>query len=224
LGLLILSFCVVCGVATASNFSFTGTFTADDQLELFMFTAPTATTLVQTWGYAGGTNAASMSIPEGGFDPVLSVFDATGGLTSSSPLVAVNDTGGPDCNYNPAPCVEEDSVTGNAWDALITLSTLTPGDTYVLVLTEADNEPSGATFGDGFTEEGNGNFTASEFGCGGTQFCDATPDQRTGNWAVDILGVGTASDITPVPEPGSILLLAGGLAGMALLRRRGKRI
>lgn len=206
------------GTASAGTVSFTGTFSADDQLEIFLFTAPSASFFAETWSYAGGVNSAGETVPAGGFDPVLSLFDASGGLTASSPLVAENDD-------NPAASV--DPTTGNAFDSLLSISTLNPGGTYALVLSEYDNLPYGPTYGAGFSQSGQGNFTAAEFGCGGTApFCDVTPAQRTGGWAVDISGVSSAVDASAsggVPEPGSIMLLSVGLAGLTLLRRRGKR-
>jgi len=207
--------CLAGSMAQGSSFSFAGTFTQDDQLELFQFTAPSTSVTLQTWGYAGGTNAASSVIPAGGFDPVLSLFNATGGLTASSPLIATNDDG---------TGVAVDPLTGNAFDSLLVLTTLIAGDTYVLVLSQSDNLAFGPTYGDGFSQTGNGNFTAGEFGCGGTApFCDSSAAQRNGNWAVDIVGVGAASDTTNgnAPEPGSLLLFAAGLSGLAWgLRRR----
>lgn len=205
------------GVASGSSISFTGTFTTDDQLEIFLFTAPSASFVAQTLSYAGGTNAGGLPIPAGGFDPVLSVFNATGGLTASSPLIGSNDDG----------AVLTDPTTGNAFDAVLAISTLNAGGTYALILSESDSLPNGPTYGDGFSQSGNGNFTAAEFGCGGTApFCDATPAQRDGSWAVDIIGVRAASDISAggTPEPGSILLLSAGLAGLALLRRRREQL
>jgi hypothetical protein len=202
----------------AAGFSFTGTFAQDDQLELFQFTAPSASVTLRTWSYASGTNAAGNFIAAGGFDPVLSLFNATGGLTGSSPLIASNDDG---------IGVAVDPVTGNGFDSLLSLTSLLAGDTYVLVLSQYDNLAFGPTYGDGFSQVGNGNFTAGEFGCGGTApFCDSTPAQRNGNWAVDIVGVGAASDITnsSAPEPGSFLLLAAGVLGLALARTRAKHL
>jgi len=218
-GFWIVAFCLSIGVAAAGNFSFTGTFFQDDQLQVFQFTAPSASTLLRTWGYAGGTNFDGNLILPGGFDPILSVFDATGGLVSSSPLI--------DYNYD-GPGVATDG--GNAFDSLLLLTALNPGGTYILILSQNDNSANGSTYGDGFGRSGQGNFTAGAFGCGGTDpFCDLSTAQRNGNWAVDIGGVQSATDITNpggsgVPEPGTILLLATGLSSLALLGRRRKQV
>lgn len=202
------------GAASAASFSFTGTFTQDDQLEIFQFTAPSSSVTLLTWGYAGGTNANGQVIPAGGFDPVLSLFDASGGLISSSPLVATNNDGA---------SVAIDPSTGNGFDSFLNLTTLA-GSTYILVLSQSDNLANGPDYGGGFSQQGAGNFTSGEFGCGGVSFCDATPAQRNGNWAVDILGVGEATDLSAstVPEPGSTMLLLTGIAGLGFLRQ-GKR-
>jgi hypothetical protein len=117
--------------------------------------------------------------------------------------------------------VSADPVTASAWDALIVLNGLNPGGTYALVLTESDNFANGPDFGSGFVQTGQGNFTPVEFPCGGPAFCDSNLAQRNGKWAVDIDNVGSAFDAN-IPEPGSILLLASGLTGLVLLRRRGK--
>jgi hypothetical protein len=208
-------------VATAGSlsFSFTGVFTQDDQLQIFTFTAPTDTTVVRTWSYAGGINFAGAAIDPGGFDPVLSVFDATGGLVGSSLLLASNDDGIDQCPTNAPNCVSPDPSTGAAFDSLLVLSGLDPGGQYALVLSESDNLPAGPDYGSGFSQTGQGNFTATEFPCGGPTFCDANLAQRNGAWAVDILNVGAASG---VPEPGSNLLVVAGLGVLELFRRRRK--
>jgi hypothetical protein len=205
-----LCLCLSAGVASANSFSFTGNFFQDDQLATFLFTAPSTSVTVRTWSYAGGTNAAGQLIAPGGFDPVLSVFDATGGLTPTSLLIGFNNDGAG---------VAAD--VGNSFDSLLSLTALSPGGTYALVLSQNDNLPS-VTFGSGFLRVGQGNFTPSAFGCVGISFCDSGFDQRDGSWAVDITGVGSASlaGATTTPEAASISLLAAGIAGLAVLRRR----
>lgn len=219
IGLLALVSCLFTGMATAASFSFTGQLTQDDQFQVFLFTAPSTNVLLRTWGYAGGVNGAGSTILAGGFDPVLSLFDATGGLSAGSLLVDSNNDGAG---------VATDLITGNAFDSLLHLTTLNIGHTYALVLTQNDNLANGPTYGDGFTRTGQGNFTAGAFGCiGRNPFCDATPAQRNGSWAVDISGVGSASlngGTGAVPEPGSMLLLFTGAGALALLRRRRARV
>jgi hypothetical protein len=206
------------GVAAAGNFSYTGAFSQDDDLQVFLFTAPSSSTVVRTWSYAGGTNAAGQVILPGGFDPILSVFDATGGLVASSLLVDSNNDG---------TGVDTDPVTGSASDSLLLLNALNPGGIYALILTQNDNTANGPDYGSGFNRDGQGNFTAGAFGCPGTDpFCDPAILQRNGQWAVDILGVDDATEVTgagTVPEPGTTLLLFTGLSSLVLLGRRKRR-
>jgi hypothetical protein len=206
--------CVSAGVAGAATFSFAGTFTHDDQLTVFLFTAPSASVTVRTWSYAGGTDAAGLPVVAGGFDPILSVFDATGGLTAGSLLLGANNDG-----------VGVAADLGNAFDSLLVIPGLSAGGTYAVVLSQNDNSANGPVFGSGFARDGQGNFTPNAFGCLGTSFCDVAANQRNGNWEVDILGVGSASiqGAATTPEPTSILLSAAGIAGLALRRRRAAR-
>ena len=54
--------------ANADNFSFTGSFTNDSNVQLFNFSvAATSSITLRTFSYAGGTNSAGTVIPEGGF-------------------------------------------------------------------------------------------------------------------------------------------------------------
>jgi hypothetical protein len=207
--LLVAALALCAGQAFGASFSFTGAFSTDDQLQQFTFIlSGTSTVTLRTWSYAGGTNQASMVIPRGGFDPWLSLYNSSGNLLQSVD------------NFNP-PCgpVATDSVTGACFDSFISQS-LGMG-TYTLILSQSDNGPAGTTLADGFTNTGNPTFTAG-FGCSNGQFCDSTTDNRTGNWAVDIDNV--TSVPTGVPEPGTVVLLASGLAAMVALRRRKVRI
>ena len=190
-----------------ANLSFTGSFSTDDQLKQFTFTlSGTATVTLRTWSYAGGTNSASMVIPRGGFDPWLALYNSSGTLLQS----VDNGT----CMQ-----VGTDSVTGACFDSFI-MQSLGMG-MYTLMLSQSDNQPAGGMLSDGFTNTGNPTFTSS-FACSNGQFCDSNADNRTNQWAVDILNVTSAS--AGVPEPGTLVLLASGLAAIMVLRRRKVRI
>jgi len=203
---LIVTFAAFGGVASASSFSYTGSFVTDDQIQEFLFSlsAPSIVTTV-TYSYAGGTNQAGAIIPEGGFDPWLAIFN------SSGVLVASDDNG--TCTQ-----VGTDSDTGACFDSYIS-EALTTG-TYTLVLSQSDNSPAGGTLGAGYTRTGQTDFTSS-FGCSNGEFCDINADNRTPNWAVDIDNV-TSSSLPggAAPEPATFLLLGGGFAGIVMLRRR----
>ena len=194
------------GLAHGASFSFTGAFSTDDQFQLFNFSlSSTSTVTLRTWSYAGGTNQAGTMIPQGGFDPWLSLYDSLGNLLQS----VDNGT-----------CLQvgTDSVTGACFDSFISQS-LGAG-TYKLYLTQSDNGPAGTMLSDGFTQTGQPAFTAP-FGCGNGTFCDANGDNRAPKWALDIDNVTSASlPSSGVPEPGTITLLASGMAAIALLRRR----
>lgn len=63
----------VTGNVNAADFSFTGNFEHDDEVQEFNFTvtAPVSGTTLRTWSYAGGTNAAGAEVARGGFVPSL---------------------------------------------------------------------------------------------------------------------------------------------------------
>lgn len=197
------------GAASAEDYSFTGHFSADDDVQLFNFTAGgTSSVVLRTWSYAGGTNAAGDTIARGGFDPILALFDGTGAYVSH------NDDGG--CGY-----VAHDSVTGACWDTYFT-ATLAAGN-YTVAVMQYDNFAIRPNLSDGFQRTGEGNFTAGWCSGGAGIFCDVNGDARDSHWAFDILGVEGASVVPPngaVPEPATWAMLITGFGLVGGMARR----
>jgi hypothetical protein len=197
----------IVGFSGAATFSFKGTFTQDDDVQLFEFSigAFSNVTLL-TYSYAGGTNAASEVIPDGGFDPILAVFDASGLLIDDN-----DDGSDPDVGIDP--------TTGKTYDTFLQVG-LNAGD-YRVAVSQYDNFANGPFLSNGFERQGEGNFTEDEFGPGpGTgPFWDFTGDQREGFWAFDILDVDTAT-VNVVPIPSAVWLLGSALIGLVGLKRK----
>jgi PEP-CTERM motif len=200
---------ILSGASAAADFSFSGTFNRDDDVQLFSFSVDVDSSVtMRSWGYAGGVNAAGQAIARGGFDTIMALFDGSGMLIDS------NDDG--------SDAVAMDAGTGRNWDAFLQ-STLAPGD-YRVSLMQFDNFASGPSLADGFVRDGTGNYTAG-FGCGSPAFCDIsgeTPfDQRDNHWAFDILNVNHAA-ANAVPEPGTYAMLLIGLVLLGFVSHRRK--
>jgi hypothetical protein len=164
--------------ALAANISFTGNLAGDNGVQLFSFSlAVDADVTLRTLSYAGGVNAAGTLIDAGGFDPVIALFDGSGG---GAILFNGDDDSGP------------------GLDALLQLTPLLVG-TYTVALSQVANFANGPTLGDGFLGFGNPGF-----------------DGRSSAWALDILGVDSAS---AVPEPTTLALMLLGVAVVAGLGR-----
>jgi hypothetical protein len=147
---------------------------------------------IQTWSYAGGTNASNIVIPSGGFDPAVALFRGSG---ASATLFDFNDDGTcPPGNFDP--------VTGGCLDSTLMEIGLLPG-TYTLALTASPNFPNGPTFGDGFT--------------GGGDFVDVFGDSRTNNFAVDIV---TPRALVPDLGTPTFFLFGLSLMGVVFLSRK----
>lgn len=181
----------------AATQSFSGSFTQDDERASIAFNvAMDGDVILQTWSFGGGINAAGTSVAAGGFAPMLSIFTAGGDLIGLA-QAGVADCGA--CNTDP--------VSGFRWD--VSWSATLSAGSYLAVLTQDDNSPFGPSLSDGFSRDGQGNFTGPNFLGTDGAFILVDASQRDGHWAVDVT--------TPVPEPGAWAML---LAGLGLLAWR----
>lgn len=196
--------------AAPTNFSFTGTFAQDNDVQLFNFTADGSSAVTfRSYSYAGGTQANGNVVARGGFDPILALFN------SSGELIAQQD----DDTSDNDPCDGNfDSLTGACWDTYFT-EVLGAG-AYTVAIMQFDNFAIVPNLANGFVRDASPNFT-SAFGCSNGAFCDvsgvAPHNNRTNQWAFDILNVERAAQI---PEPGTLLLAAIAAAGAAVFRRK----
>ncbi|MBY0506191.1 MAG: DVUA0089 family protein [Bryobacteraceae bacterium] len=128
---------------------------------------------------AGTLTVVSTGYQSGGFDPILSLFGGGPAGQFMGQLLAV------------------------ATDS-IPLSLALPSGTYALALTQYDNFAVGPTAADGFSRDGQGNFTPSLSGFPGVKFLDQAGSQRTGQWILTFDGASAQA----VPEPGTFVGLA----------------
>ena len=215
----------------ASTFlSFTGSLatSSTDFEQSFSLSAPSTLT-IQTWGFGGGTNAAGTLIPAGGFDSLVALYSGMGPsasivLSGGNPAASADTLSIFAPNCPPAGMVTIGAGAGSSvcGDNNLVLATLAAG-TYTLQLTDANyipqavnpGPPGASLISDGFTDLTGGVFQTCNTTTDGTTTC-ITP---TSNYAVDI--VAPTAVLTAVPEPGSLMLLLGGIT-MVSWRRRAK--
>lgn len=197
--------------AASQNFSFTGNFSFDNDVQLLKFSvAETSTVTIRTYSYAGGTMADGSVISAGGFDPTINLWDGDGNY--------IDDYGdGPED-------VPVDPVTEGNFDVYAIVE-LDPGD-YIISLTQYYNDPESDFLSDGF-DQANPFYTNNRYPCSNGVFCDYdesdTGFNRTSFWALDVLNVESAEAQTSVvPLPAALPLMLSGLAFTGLIARRRK--
>jgi len=208
-----------CSIARSSTINFSGNFLFDDDVQFFTYQSPLAGTVtVNTDGFW-----------QGGFAPILALYDSSGNFLFADDGTADTFCGGVDI-----------LGTGYCYDASMSWDSLA-GTTYYVALSQYDNFPvepstlpvnqpvntwnSAATF----TQFGNHFFTAeAPFGpgCGQSGFCLNDGFARGTNWSVTFTGPeGLAA--SAVPETSTVFLMIGGLViicGRLLqMRKRGAR-
>jgi hypothetical protein len=205
--------CFAIQAASGTTFSYAGALASStDAATQFTVTLANAGTLgLQTWGFGGGTNAASTVIPAGGFDPFVGVFAGTG-----AGAVFIDGTSDVLSNYT-AGCPPAATVyIGGPVCGDVTMSLSLAAGVYTVLLTDGLYVPTAVfetngTLGDGFTD-----FTPSPPGT--FQTCNGdTCITPTANWALDITTTETAS---PAPEPGGLWVCGIGLIVWRAASRR----
>lgn len=164
--------------ASATDFSYTGSLSNPNDVQLFAFTVGSPSTVtLQTYSYAGGTNAAGDTIASGGFDPILALFN------SSGLYIDQNDDGG----FEHVPC-----DAGRCYDTYLRLL-LQPG-TYTVSVMAYSNFANGPYLSDGFRNTGNFNGRTSNWAFDvlgvdqAVQVNGAVPEPAT--WALMLIGFG----------------------------------
>ena len=193
-------------LANASTINFSGSFIFDDDVQFFAYQTATG----------GNVTVSTSSFADGGFAPILALYDSSGALIFYADGVANND-----CSVaNQADVLG----TGYCYDASLSWDSVA-GDTYYIALSQYDNFPlypgipvamplANWNNPSTFNESGNNFFTAtSPFGpgCGQSGFCLNDGHARGTFWDVTFTG---PDDLlaTPVPETSTVFLILGGLA------------
>ena len=198
-------------IGMSATVSYSGTLaSAEDIFETTVTLSGPGSLTLQTWGFGGGTNAAAMAIPAGGFDPLVAVFTGTGGganFVEGVSDILTNFAGFIGCP--PAGTVTIGSIAGNCGDIQMTLSL--SGGPYTILLSEGAFIPN-AVFDNGTLSEGFTDLTGGAF-----QTCldQVNCNNDTANWAMDV----TVSGASQAPEPAAWGTACLGLLGLAVAVR-----
>ncbi len=196
--------------ASGATISYTGTLASSSDISttITVNLASAGNLALQTWGFGGGTNAASVVIPAGGFDPFVGVFAGTG--STATFIDGTSDNLSNYAAFQGCPPAGAVNIGGAVCGDVTMLFSLAAG-TYTVLLTDGAYIPNAVfgtngTLGDGFTDLTGGAFQT----CNGTNCI--TP---TANWALDI-----TTPTVPAPEPGGLWVCGVGLSILAAASRR----
>jgi len=208
-----------CCIGNASTVDFSGNFLFDDDVQFFTFQSPNPGTVTIT----------TTSFAQGGFAPILALYDATGVLLTYDDGTADGFCAGTDIRG-----------TGYCYDASLSWEAAANA-IYYTALSQYDNFPidnipvtltvTNWNNSTDFFKTGDHFFTAhGPFGpgCGLSpqHFCLVDGNLRGPNWALSASGPeGFFGSARQVPETGTLFLILGGLAMICgrLLRLRGRR-
>jgi len=183
---------IVAGPASALDFDFSGTITSHNDVLLFSFTT-TATTVT----------LFSSSWDDGGFDPILGLWDSAGNL------IQVQDDG-----HNSGSTLSNGVLYDHgSWDSYY--SQLLPAGSYTISLSTYANFPLSSLLSGGFQYD-------SQTPIPIASWSQPFNGVRTGNYEFHLLNVTTATGPS-VPEPSSLFLLVLGLFGLAGWQQRRQR-
>ncbi|WP_088283587.1 DVUA0089 family protein [Ideonella sp. A 288] len=183
--------------ALAGTTHYSGAFAQDDDLFVQSFTLTSESQV----------RGVTTSFAQGAFAPVLTVFGPGGLLVQEVGSAHVCGAGSG----------AADAATGFCWDALF--DTVLSGGVYTLVLSQDGNVALGGSLADGFTHDGQPDYTGVAYlGLPGAKFINVDGRERSSLWALDL-----SIDPTHLPEPASLGLMAAALALSLVGHRKAPR-
>ena len=190
---------LISGSANATDFSFAGNFEHRNEVQEFNFAvAGTPKEVVmRTWSFAGGINAEGAVVEHGGFDPMVTLFDASG------VRIGFSDDGGT--------LSARDPVSGHTWDPFL-VSLLSPGS-YTATVTQFSNFPRGLLT-DGFQGTGPAGFNGRD-----SHWALDVLNVESASLGASYISP-RPSPVSSVPEPESYALLLAGLGLVSYVARR----
>lgn len=186
IALVLIAVVIFSGPAIALDFDFSGTIQSHNDVRLFNFTSTNA----------GVVTLFSSSWDDGGFDPMLGLWNNAGGL------IHFQDDG-----HNIGSTVSN-GIPYSHGDFDSYYSAPIVAGTYTVSLTTYNNFNLGTLLSDGFEFDGQAPIPI-------TSWDQPANGLRTGDFTFHVLNV---DSLTPVPLPGSLLFLGLGILSLAALQ------